>query len=167
MQGESVCVLAARKLRREAPGVRLAIRPWLLSLLVLLLIAPLAAFAQQQSPSPDNDPIGRYLIPPELVMSQSEQIGLNEKQRAAIKSEIQKMQTKFIDAQWDLQEQTGKMMQLLQQSPADETRILEQADKIMALEREIKRAHLALLVRIKNTLTAEQIAKLEAARRGK
>ena len=138
------------------------------SLLVLLLIAPLAASAQQQpSPSPDNDPIGRYLIPPELVMSQSEQIGLNEKQRAAIKSEIQKMQTKFIDAQWDLQEQTGKMMQLLQQSPADETRILEQADKIMALEREIKRAHLALLVCIKNTLTAEQIAKLEAVRRGK
>ena len=137
------------------------------SLLVLLLIAPLAAFAQQPSPSPDNDPIGRYLIPPELVMSQSEQIGLNERQRAAIKSEIQKMQTKFIDAQWDLQEQTGKMTQLLQQSPADETKILEQADKIMALEREIKRAHLALLVRIKNTLTAEQIAKLEAARRGK
>jgi Spy/CpxP family protein refolding chaperone len=139
------------------------------SLLVLLLIAPLAAVAQPSSPSPspDNDPIGRYLIPPELVMSQSEQIGLSEKQRATIKSEIQKMQTKFIDAQWDLQEQTGRMMQLLQQSPADETKILEQADKIMALEREIKRAHLALLVRIKNTLTAEQIAKLEATRRGK
>lgn len=58
-------------------------------------------------------------------------------------------------------------MQLLQQSPADETKILEQADRIMALEREIKRAHLALLVRIKNTLTAEQIAKLEAIRRAK
>jgi Spy/CpxP family protein refolding chaperone len=77
------------------------------------------------------------------------------------------MQAKFIDAQWDLQEQTAKMTQLLQQSPADETKILEQADKIMALEREIKRSHLALLVRIKNALTAEQIAKLEAMRRGR
>ena len=135
------------------------------SLLVLLLIAPLAAFAQQQpSPSPDNDPIGRYLIPPELVMSQSEQIGLNEKQRAAIKSEIQKMQTKFIDAQWDLQEQTGKMMQLLQQSPVDELKVLEHADKIMSLEREIKRAQLTLLVRLKNSLTPVQIAKLMAFR---
>jgi Spy/CpxP family protein refolding chaperone len=136
------------------------------SLLLLLLIAPLTAVAQQ-APSPDNDPIGRYLIPPELVMSQSERIGLNEKQRAAMKSEIQKMQAKFLDAQWDLQEQTGKMTQLLQQSPADETKILEQADKIMALEREIKRAHLTLLVRIKNGLTADQIAKLEAIRRAK
>jgi Spy/CpxP family protein refolding chaperone len=137
------------------------------SLLVLLLMAPLALFAQQQAPSPDNDPIARFLIPPELVMSQSEQIGLSEKQRATIKGEIQKMQTRFIDAQWDMQAQTVKMTQLLQQSPADETKILEQADKIMALEREIKRAHLTLLVRIKNALTAEQIAKLEAVRRGK
>jgi Spy/CpxP family protein refolding chaperone len=136
-------------------------------LFVLLLMAPLALFAQQQAPSPDNDPIARYLIPPELVMSQSEQIGLNEKQRATIKGEIQKMQTKFIDAQWDMQAQTVKMTQLLQQSPADETKILEQADKIMALEREIKRAHLTLLIRIKNALTAEQVAKLEAIRRGK
>jgi len=135
------------------------------SLLVLLLLLPVTLFAQQQAPSPDNDPIGRYLIPPELVMSQSEQIGLSEKQRATIKSEMQKMQVKFVDAQWDLQEQTGKMTQLLQQSPADETKILEQADKIMALEREIKRTHLALLVRIKNALTAEQIARLEAMRR--
>jgi Spy/CpxP family protein refolding chaperone len=134
-------------------------------LLVLLLIAPLSLFAQQQPPqSPNNDPIGRYLIPPELVMSQSEQIGLNERQRATIKGEIQKMQAKFLDAQWDLQEQTGKMTQLLQHSPADETKILEQADKIMALEREIKRTHLTLLVRIKNALTAEQIAKLEGMR---
>jgi Spy/CpxP family protein refolding chaperone len=137
------------------------------SLLVLLLLAPLTTAVAQQAPSPDNDPIGRYLIPPELVMSQSERIGLNEKQRAAMKSEIQKMQAKFLDAQWDLQEQTGRMTQLLQQSPADETKILEQADKIMALEREIKRAHLTLLVRIKNSLTADQLAKLEAIRHAK
>ncbi|MEA2164271.1 MAG: hypothetical protein QOK37_2398 [Thermoanaerobaculia bacterium] len=133
-------------------------------MLTLLLIAPLSLFAQQQPSPPDNDPIGRYLIPPELVMSQSEQIGLNEKQRATIKGEIQKMQAKFIDAQWDLQEQSSRMQQLLQHSPADEVKILEQADKIMALEREIKRAHLTLLVRIKNALTSEQIAKLEAMR---
>jgi Spy/CpxP family protein refolding chaperone len=135
-------------------------------MLVLLMLAPMALVAQQQ-PSPDNDPIGRLLIPPELVMSQSEQIGLNEKQRTTIKNEVQKMQAKFLDAQWDLQEQTGRMTRLLQQSPLDETKVLEQADKIMALERGIKRAHLTLLVRIKNTLTAEQIAMLDAARRPK
>jgi Spy/CpxP family protein refolding chaperone len=134
-------------------------------LLVALLLTPVSAWPQQQAPSPDNDPIGRYLAPPDLVMAQSEALGLNEQQRAAIKGEIQKMQAKFIDAQWDLQEQTNRMVKLLQQTPLDESRVLEQADKIMSLEREIKRAHLTLLVRIKNTLTPEQIAKLENLRK--
>ena len=129
------------------------------SLLLLVLLA--------QTQPPDADPIGRHLVPPEQVMQHAEQLALTEKQRAAIKGEIQKMQAKFIDAQWDLQERTGKMTQLLQRTPVDEAAVLEQADRIMALEREIKRAHLALLVRIKNALTAEQLARLEALRRGK
>ena len=41
------------------------------SLLAILLAVPLATSAQQPPP-PDNDPIGRYLVPPELVMAQSE-----------------------------------------------------------------------------------------------
>jgi Spy/CpxP family protein refolding chaperone len=137
------------------------------SLVLFLLLSPFALVAQQPPQQPDNDPMGRYLIPPELVMSQSEQIGLTEKQRATIKAEVQKMQAKFLDAQWDMQEQTSKMTQLLQQTPIDEAKVLELADKIMSLERDIKRVHLGLLVRIKNTLTAEQIARLEAVRRGK
>jgi hypothetical protein len=35
----------------------------------------------------------------------------------------------------------------------------------MALEREIKKTQLALLIRIRNMLTSEQMAKLEAIRR--
>jgi Spy/CpxP family protein refolding chaperone len=136
------------------------------TLVLILLMAPLAVFAQQPpQPQPDNDPIGRFLIPPELVMSQSEEIGLSERQRATIKAEVQKMQARFLDAQWDMQEQGSRMTRLLQQTPVDEAKVLEQADRIMALEREIKRAHLTLLVRIKNSLTAEQIAKLEAIRK--
>jgi Spy/CpxP family protein refolding chaperone len=136
------------------------------TLVLILLMAPLAVFAQQPpQPQPDNDPIGRFLIPPELVMSQSDEIGLSERQRATIKAEVQKMQARFLDAQWDMQEQGSRMTRLLQQTPVDEAKVLEQADRIMALEREIKRAHLTLLVRIKNSLTAEQIAKLEAIRK--
>jgi Spy/CpxP family protein refolding chaperone len=134
---------------------------------ILLLVALSMAVAAHAQQPPDADPIGRHLIPPELVMAQSEKIGLSAKQRSTIKGEVQKMQSRFIDAQWDLQEQTGRMTELLQQQPVDEAKVLEQADKIMALEREIKRAHLALLVRIKNALTGEQIAMLEAAKRGK
>ena len=126
----------------------------------ILLIAA-SSFAQEK---PD-DPIGRYLVPPDLIMSHSQELNLIDKQRAAIKSEVQKAQAKFIDVQWDMKEETEKMVRLLQQTPADEARILEQADKVMSLEREIKKTQLSLLIRIRNVLTAEQMAKLEEIRR--
>ena len=126
--------------------------------LALLLVIAAPMFAQ-------DDPIARYLVPPEMIMAHSQELNLQDKQRAAIKAEVQKAQSKFIDAQWDMKEESEKMVRLLQQAPADEARILEQADKVMALEREIKKTQLALLIRIKNVLTAEQLAKLDAIRR--
>jgi Spy/CpxP family protein refolding chaperone len=129
---------------------------------LLLLLLPLVAFAQQ--PSPDNDPIAKYLIPPELVMAHGQEVGLTDAQSASIKGEIRKTQTKFLDLQWDMQEESGKLTQLLQQSPVDEAKVLERADKIMSLEREIKRAHLTLLIHLKNLLTPAQVAKLMALR---
>ncbi len=130
--------------------------------LLLFLLLPFAAFAQQ--PSPEGDPIAKFLIPPELVMAHGQEIGLTDAQSASIKSELRKTQTKFLDLQWDMQEETGRMMQLLQQSPVDEAKVLERADKIMSMEREIKRAHLTLLVRLKNLLTPAQIVKLASLR---
>ena len=97
-------------------------------------------------------------------MAHSQEIALSDAQSQSIKSEVRKAQTKFLDLQWDMQEETGKMTQLLQQSPVDEMKVLEHADKIMSLEREIKRAQLTLLVRLKNSLTPVQIAKLMAFR---
>jgi Spy/CpxP family protein refolding chaperone len=127
----------------------------------VLLFLALPLFAQQ----PPEDPLARYLVPPDLIMAHSQELNLVEKQRAAIKAEVQKAQAKFIDLQWDMKEETEKMVRLLQQTPADETKILEQADKVMSMEREIKKTQLSLLIRIRNTLTAEQLAKLDEIRR--
>jgi Spy/CpxP family protein refolding chaperone len=127
-----------------------------------LLFLPVAALAQQ--PQPSEDPISKYLIPPELVMAHAQEIALTDAQSASIKSEVRKTQTRFLDLQWDMQEETSRMTQLLQQTPVNEAKVLERADKIMSLEREIKRAHLTLLVRLKNLLTPAQIAKLKSLR---
>ncbi|HKS23204.1 MAG TPA: hypothetical protein VJZ76_10430 [Thermoanaerobaculia bacterium] len=120
----------------------------------------LFALAQQ----PPEDPISKFLIPPELIMAHASEIALTDAQSAAIRNEVRQTQKKFIDLQWDMQDESGKMQQLLQQSPIDEARVLERADKVMALEREMKRAQLALLVRLKNLLTPAQVAKLKAMR---
>jgi len=65
----------------------------------------------------------------------------------------------------DLQEETAKLLKLLDGRTVEEARALEQADRVMGLEREIKRTHLGLLIRIKNMLTPEQQARLSEIRR--
>ncbi|HEX9382585.1 MAG TPA: hypothetical protein VF908_04245, partial [Gemmatimonadaceae bacterium] len=57
-----------------------------------------------------------------------------------------------------------KMGRLLQSAQVDETQVLEEVDRILALEREMKRTQISLMVRIKNTLTAGQQAKLAEIR---
>jgi Spy/CpxP family protein refolding chaperone len=124
-----------------------------------------AISANAQQPPPDDDPIGRQLFPPDLIMAQSQKLGLDEKQRATVKTEVQKAQAKFFDLQWEAREASEAMAKMLQQTPIDETRVLAQADKVMGLERDIKKIHLSLLIRIKNALTPEQIAQLTQLRR--
>jgi Spy/CpxP family protein refolding chaperone len=131
---------------------------------LLILFLSTAALAQQP-PQPQDDPIGQQLFPPELIMSQSQKLHLDDKQRATIKTEVQRAQSKFFDLQWELKEASDTMVQLLQQTPVDEAAVLQQADKVMGYEREIKKIHLAMLIRIKNSLTRDQVAELMQMRR--
>jgi Spy/CpxP family protein refolding chaperone len=129
----------------------------LIGIIAALVVLPIAALAE-------DDPIAKYLFPPELIMSHAQDLALQDKQRETIKSEVQKAQSKFFDLQWQAREETDRMVKLLEQSPADEAKILEQADRVMSLEREIKRTHLTLLVHLRNLLTPEQQAKLRQFR---
>ena len=113
------------------------------------------------SPGPGGpDDFGRNLFPPELVMQHQGEIGLQDPQRAALTSAVQQAQGKFMDVQWKLSAEGEKMSKLLQPAQVDETQVLEEVDRILALEREMKRTQIGLMVRIKNTLTAAQQAKL-------
>ena len=134
--------------------------------MLLLLFIATTALAQQQPPQPPpDDPIGQQLFPPEMIMGQSQRLHLDDKQRATVKTEVQSAQSKFFDLQWELKEASDTMVQLLQQTPVDEAAVLKQADKVMGYEREIKKIHLAMLIRIKNSLTRDQIADLMQMRR--
>jgi Spy/CpxP family protein refolding chaperone len=128
---------------------------------LVLLLASLAATAAWAEPgAPADDPIGKYLFPPELVMKYSQDLGLDDRQRTAVKENVQKAQSKFLDLQWQLQEESQKMVRLLQARPVDEATVLAEADKLLALERDIKHTQLSLLIRLKNLLSESQQAKL-------
>jgi Spy/CpxP family protein refolding chaperone len=122
----------------------------------LLFLAAGGARSQQ----PDQDPIGQSFFAPELVIQHQEAIGLNEEQKAYLKTEIRQAQLKFTEWQWKLQDEMEKLVSLVKQSRVEEQEALAQLEKVLAIEREIKRAQVTLLVRIKNKLMPEQQAKL-------
>jgi Spy/CpxP family protein refolding chaperone len=109
-----------------------------------------------------NDPIGRYLYPPEAVLGHAQELGLSDAQRKSIRDAVHEMQRRFLDLQFDLEERTETVSRLLQQTPVDEAKVLAAVDQVLLLENQVKKAQLSLLVRIKNQLTAAQVAKLDA-----
>ncbi len=131
---------------------------------VLFLIALCGFALAARADGPGDDPIARAVFPPELVMKHAQEINLDERQRAAIKEEVQKMQAKATDAQFDLQGESQKLVRLLQARPVDESAVLAQVDKVLNLERQVKRSQILLLVRIKNLLTEPQQARLAELR---
>jgi len=123
----------------------------------------------QRGPGPGGGPDdwGRNFFPPELVMQHQSEIGLQDAQRTSLTSAVQQAQGKFMDVQWKLSAEGEKMGRLLQSTQVDEGQVLEEVDRILALEREIKKAQISLMVRIKNTLTPAQQAKLAEIRNRK
>jgi Spy/CpxP family protein refolding chaperone len=107
-----------------------------------------------------DDPFGRYLYPPERVMSHAMEIGLDDAQKSSIKNEAQKAQHRFLDLQFEMQGESEKLIRLLQESRVNEAGVLAEVDRVLGIEKEIKKAQISLLVRIKNVLTPGQQAKL-------
>ena len=122
----------------------------------ILLLSFSAAKAQQPQP----DPFAGNLFPPELIMQHQQTLGLSEEQKNFLKAELRKTQTRLTELQWDLQEEFEKLAALIKQDQVDEPQTLTQLDKVLSLEREIKRLHIGLLVRVKNKLTPEQQGRL-------
>jgi Spy/CpxP family protein refolding chaperone len=114
----------------------------------------------QHGRDPRPDDWGRSFFAPELVMQHQSEIGLQDSQRTTLTSALQQAQAKFTDVQWKLSAEGEKMGRLLKTPQVDEAQVLDEVDRILALEREMKRTQISLMVRIKNTLTAAQQAKL-------
>jgi Spy/CpxP family protein refolding chaperone len=134
--------------------------PLPLSLSIAIALAATAALAQ----APEEDPFQGALFPPELVMLHADAIGLDEAQRDALKEAVKEVQPLFLDRQFELQAELGRLRKQVAAAQVDEAAALASLDRILALEREIKRAQVGLLVRLKNLLRPEQQRRLAALR---
>ncbi len=125
---------------------------------IVFFLAWVALMAQQPGP----DPLQRYLFPPELVMRNQETLRLSDEQQEAIIARVQQAQQQFTNFQWKLQREVQRLAALLQRARVDEDELLAQLEEVFALEIQIKKTHLLLVVGIKNLLTREQQELLQA-----
>lgn len=115
-----------------------------------------------QPPQPPRDPLADVMFPPELVMRHQRELALTDEQKTFMRSEINRTTTRFNELQWQLQDAIEALHETMKANPVNEQLALSQLDKIMDSEREIKRSHMELAIRIKNKLTPEQQTKLQA-----
>jgi hypothetical protein len=82
-----------------------------------------------------------------------------------MRGEIRSTTTRFNDLQWQLQDAMEALVEITKGNLVNEQQALLQLDKVLDAEREIKRLHIGMAIRIKNKLTPEQQAKLQAMKR--
>jgi Spy/CpxP family protein refolding chaperone len=133
---------------------------------LVLSTAGSAAFAQQrlqpQQPEQPDQGFEQYLFPPELIMQFQQKIQLRVEQRTAITQAIQQLQNKVVDLQWQMQAEAQKLNEIMQSPTINEANALVQVDRVLTIEREVKRTHLGTLIRIKNTLDRSQQTALDS-----
>ena len=134
--------------------------------LALILGGAPAAFAQQTpvgmapTRNPASDPLMGALFPPDLIMQNQAAIGLTQDQSKYILLEIQQVQAQSTSIQWNLQGVMERLSVAVHVDHPDEPKVLALLDSVLVQEREMKRAQIGLLVRIKDRLTPDQQAAL-------
>ena len=111
---------------------------------------------QPNATNPPRDILGENLFAPELILQHGSAIGLTDVQKQAIQSEVEAVQDNLPGYQEDLRAEMESLGEQLGAAGGDEQAIMGQLDRVLDKEREIKRMQIAMLVRIRNELSAEQ-----------
>src|SRR6266516_368597 len=117
---------------------------------------------QPHPPHPPMDPLGEAMFPPDMIMQHTRELNLTPEQKTFMRAEIQKTTTRFNELQW--QYAMEALHEIMKSDSVNEQQALAQLDKVLDAEREIKRLHIGMAIRIKNQLTPEQQTKLQTMR---
>ena len=96
------------------------------------------------------------LFPPALVMQHQKEIALGDTQRAAISAAMKETHARVVDLEWEIQGASQALESLVGAERIDEKAALAEVERLMRAEQDVKKAHLSLLIRVKNQLTPEQ-----------
>jgi hypothetical protein len=129
----------------------------ILCLLAVVSLGMGSAMAEQP-----KDVFKGKLFAPNIILENRDALQLSKEQFTAIRAAVVEVQAGVAEHEWDMQEAYQALMLELDRAPIDEDKVLEYAGTALLAENQVKKKQMAMLVRLKNLLTAEQIDHLEA-----
>jgi len=110
-------------------------------------------------------PLGESsLFPPDFVLANQSKISLTDEQILAITKDVGATHDKFGTLHENLKSVSDQLRTLLDAPQVDEKVALALASQLMDLEKQVKTAHIGLMIRVKNQLTPDQQQKLRDLR---
>lgn len=128
---------------------------------LLLVIAGFGVSAAMAA-GPKEDVFKGKLFPPNVILEHQAALSLSKQQFTAIRAAVVEVQAGVAEHEWDMREAYQALMSELDKSPIDESRVIAHADVALQAENQVKKKQMAMLVRVKNLLTAEQVNYLES-----
>lgn len=122
------------------------------------LVIPALASAQGQ----ERDVFKDKLFPPKVILEHQDALGLTKEQFTAIRAAVVEVQGNVAEHEWDLREAYQRVMSDLDESPVDEDRVMENVERALLAENEVKKLQVAMLIRLRNLLTDEQMEYLQS-----
>ena len=130
------------------------------SLLILALMSVL--LGQAHAAEPQKDIFKGKLFPPNVILEHKAELELSKAQFKAIRAAVVEVQAGVAEHEWDMQEAYQALMKELDNAPIDEKRVIAHADAALMAENRVKKKQMAMLVRLKNLLTVDQVRYLES-----
>lgn len=116
------------------------------------------AFAE----NPKTDVFKGKLFAPDIILQQQDALHLSKQQFTEIRAAVVKVQSGVAEHEWDMREAYQALMLELDKVPISELEVLKYANKALLAENQVKKKQMVMLVRLKNLLSVEQVAYLEA-----
>jgi hypothetical protein len=128
----------------------------------LLLVIAGFGVSVAMAAGPKEDVFKGKLFPPNVILEHQAALSLSKQQFTAIRAAVVEVQAGVAEHEWDMREAYQALMSELDKSPIDESRVIAHADVALQAENQVKKKQMAMLVRVKNLLTAKQVSYLES-----
>ena len=121
-----------------------------------------AATASAQGQGAPKDVFKGKLFPPNVILEHQDELDLSKEQFTAIRAAVVEVQASVAGHEWDLREAYLRAMAGLDESPVDEEKVLQSIEAALLAENRVKKLQVAMLIRLRNLLTEEQLEYLRS-----